>query len=283
MKAELIFEANALLGEGALWFQDRLLWVDIEGCTVNRLDPRTGVNEAWNVGQRVGTVVPCRRRAELLVAVQRGFGFLDPTSGELALFADPEAGRDDLRFNDGKCDPRGRFFAGSMALTKPRGPGTLFRLDPDFTITRLLTGLGTSNGLAWSADQRTMYFIDTPTYEVSAFDYDPATGAMTNRRTAVKFPRENSARPDGMVIDADGNLWVALYEGSGVVGCDPRTGRIFAKVEVPALKTTSCTFGGPNLDELYITCARHDGEPHTGAIWIARPGVRGVPALAFEA
>jgi sugar lactone lactonase YvrE len=281
MKAELIFDARALLGKGALWHEDRLLWIDIEGCTVNRFDPRAGRNESWPVGQRVGTVVPRAGRGELLVAVHRGLGILDPATGLLELFADPAGGRPEMRFNDGKCDPCGRFFAGTMGLEKPRAPGTLYRLDPGRTITPVLTGLGTSNGLAWSADQRTMYFIDTPTYEVSAFDYDPDTGAMTNRRPAVKFPSDGPGRPDGMVIDADGNLWVAMYEGAGVLGCDPRTGRVIARIDVPARKTTSCTFGGPELRDLYITCARTEGEPHTGALWIAHPGVCGVPALAF--
>jgi len=281
LRAELIFDAHAELGEGALWHDGRLLWVDIEGCAVNRFDPARGLNESWAVGQRVGTVVPRARRPELLVALQRGLAFLDPTTGRCEIFADPEGGNANLRFNDGKCDPRGRFFAGTMGLTKPRAPGSLWRLDPDRSFARVLTGLGTSNGLAWSHDQRTMYFIDTPTMEVSAFDYDPDTGAIANRRTAVKFSAEGTARPDGMTIDADGNLWVAMYEGAGVLGCDPRSGKVFARIDVPARKTTSCAFGGTDLRDLYITCARTEGEPHTGALWVARPGPRGVPAFAF--
>jgi sugar lactone lactonase YvrE len=208
MQAELIFDARALLGEGALWHDGRLLWVDIEGQTVNRFDPGTGRNESWTVGQRAGAVVPCAGRTELLVAAHRGVGLLDPTTGRFEIFADPEGNRPEMRFNDGKCDPRGRFFGGTMGLEKPRAPGSLWRIDPDRTVTRMLSGLGTSNGLAWSADARTMYFIDTPTHEVSAFDYDPDTGAMTNRRAVVRFPSggDIKARPDGMVIDADGNL-----------------------------------------------------------------------------
>jgi sugar lactone lactonase YvrE len=229
----------------------------------------------------VGTVVPRRDRPELLVGAHRGVGFLDPATSGFELFADPERGRPELRINDGKCDPRGRFFCGTMGLEKPRAPGSLYRIDPDRTITRMLTGLGTANGLAWSHDQRTMYFIDTPTREVSAFDYDPDAGTMTNRRPSVKFPSDTGVRPDGMTIDADGNLWVAMYEGACVLGCDPRTGRIIERIDVPALKTTSCAFGGTDLRDLYITCAHTDGEPHTGAIWVARPGVRGVPAFAF--
>ncbi|HEX9783181.1 MAG TPA: SMP-30/gluconolactonase/LRE family protein [Opitutaceae bacterium] len=286
MKAELLFDARAALGEGAIWSGERLLWVDIEGFTVNRLDPRTRVNESWNVGQRVGTVVP-RKAGGLVVAVHRGVGFLDTFSGGFSLFADPAGGRDELRFNDGKCDPRGRLFAGTMGIAKPRVPGCLYRIDPDQGVTCVLEGTGTSNGLAWSADASIMYYIDTPTLEVSAFDYDVESGAISSRRTAVKFSGEKG-RPDGMSIDAEGNLWVALWGGWGVVCCDPRTGRILERVDAPASQTTSCAFGGPDLRDLFITSARHglspealESEPDAGGIFVVRPGVKGVPAFPF--
>lgn len=286
MKAELVLDARATLGEGALWHDGRLLWVDIEGCLVCRFDPRNGRNESWNVGQRSGTVVP-RAAGGLLVAVQQGIGRLDPATGAFAVFVEPERGRDDVRFNDGKCDPRGRFFAGTMALTKPRGKrGALFRLDPDGAITRVISDVGTSNGLAWSHDEQTFYFIDTPTHEVSAFDYDAESGAISRRRAAVRFADEQ--HPDGMTIDAAGNLWVALWGGWGVVCCDPRTGKILEKIEVAASQTTSCAFGGPDLQSLYITSARNGldaatlrNQPAAGGIFVARPGVRGVAAFAF--
>ncbi len=286
MQAELVFDAKATLGEGALWFDGRLLWVDIEGGTVNRFDPAARLNESWSLGQRVGTVVP-RRAGGLVAAVQRGIGVLDTATGGFSILVDPEEGRADLRFNDGKCDPRGRLLAGSMGLVKPRAPGSLFRIDPDWRATRLLTGLGTSNGLAWSADGGTMYFIDTPTLEVAAFDYDLVTGAVSGRRVVVRFDGARG-RPDGMTIDAAGNLWVALWGGAGVVCCDPRTGVVLERIEVPASHTTSCAFGGPDLRDLYITCAREGldaatlaREPHAGGIFRARPGVAGVPAFAF--
>lgn len=286
LTAELVLDVRAALGEGSLWHDERLLWVDIEGHTVNRYDPVSGRRESWNVGQRVGTVVP-RAKGGLVAAAHHGVGFLDTKSGAFELFCDPEGGRPELRFNDGKCDPRGRLFAGTMGLEKPRVPGTLFRIDPDQSVTAVVGDLGTSNGLAWSADESTFYFIDTPTLEVSAFDYDADTGAITNRRTVVRFP-EDGGKPDGMTIDSAGNLWVALWGGAGVVCCDPRSGNFLEKVEVPALQTTSCAFGGPGLRDLYITSARGglDDEglskwPGSGGIFRARPGIAGVPAFAF--
>ncbi|RME68807.1 MAG: SMP-30/gluconolactonase/LRE family protein [Verrucomicrobia bacterium] len=284
--AELALDAKAELGEGALWHDGRLLWVDIEGCAVNRFDPVSGRNERWAIGQRVGTVVP-RRVGGLVLAVHRGIGILDTETGRFELRCDPAGGREELRFNDGKCDPRGRLFAGTMGMTKPRVPGTLYRIEPDFSFAPVLEGTGTSNGLAWSADESTLYYIDTPTLAVSAFDYDPDTGAISNRREVVKFSGDEG-RPDGMTIDADGNLWVALWGGSGVVCCDPRTGRVLEKVEVPALQTTACAFGGPELRDLYITSARIGLDeaalaerPFSGGIFVARPGVAGVPAFTF--
>lgn len=287
MKAELVYDARARLGEGALWHEGRLLWVDIEGCTVNRFDPMSGRNESWHLGQRAGTVVP-RASGGLVVGAHHGIGFLDTGDGAFRIFVDPEGGRGELRMNDGKCDPRGRLFAGTMGLTKPRVAGSLFRIDAEHRVTRVLTGTGTSNGLAWSHDGRTMYYIDTPTMRVDAFDYDAGTGEMTNRRPAVTFPSDQPGRPDGMTIDADGNLWVALFDGWGVVCCDPRAGKILEKIDVPASRTTSCAFGGPDLGDLYITCAREgldaaglEREPHAGGLFVVRPGVRGVPAFTF--
>ncbi|BET66100.1 hypothetical protein ASA1KI_10180 [Opitutales bacterium ASA1] len=286
MKAELILDARAALGEGALWHEGRLLWVDIEGMSVHRFDPVAAADEVWNIGQRAGTVVP-RRRGGLVVAAHHGIGFLDTSTGRFEVEYDPEGGRPELRFNDGKCDPRGRLFAGTMGLTKPRVPGSLFRLDPDGSIDRVVSGTGTSNGLAWSHDGATMYYIDTPTLEVSAFDYDSERGALSNRRPVVKFQGDRG-RPDGMTIDAAGNLWVALWGGWGVCCCDPRTGAVLERVDVPASQTTSCAFGGPDFGDLFITSARHGldeealrAEPSAGGLFVCRPGVTGVPAFEF--
>lgn len=280
MHAELVLDARASLGEGALWHQEHLLWVDIEGGSVHRFDPATGRDESWQLGQAVGTVVP-RACGGWILGAHLGVGVFSPDTGQLKILADPAGGHAEMRCNDGKCDPRGRLFVGTIGMSKPRPPGALYRIDPDWRVTTIVPGTGTANGLAWSADRRTMYFIDTPTREVSAFDYDEVTGTVSDRRPAVRFGEEERGRPDGMTIDANGNLWVALYDGGAVVCCDPRTGRLLDRVEIPARRTTSCAFGGPGLRTLFVTTGREATEAASGGVFAVNPGVAGVPAFAF--
>jgi sugar lactone lactonase YvrE len=280
MNAVLAFHARASLGEAALWHDGRLLWVDIDAGTVNRFDPVRGTNEVWTLGQMVGTVVP-RACGGFVVGAHRGVGFFDPLTAQFKIFADPAGGRAELRCNDGKCDPRGRLFAGTIGIHKPRPPGALYRIDPDLGVTCVVEGTGTANGLAWSHDRQTMYFIDTPTRAVSAFDYDESTGRISGRREIVRFGDAERGRPDGMTIDERGFLWVALYEGGAVVCCDPESGAILERIRVPASRTTSCAFGGPDLGELFITSGRDPAEPESGGIFVVRPGVRGVAAFSF--
>lgn len=280
MKAALIFDARASLGEAALWHEDRLLWVDIDAGTVNAFDPACGANETWTLGQMVGTVVP-RACGGFIVGAHRGVGVFDPLTAQFKILVDPAGGRLEMRCNDGKCDPRGRLFVGTIGVHKPRPPGALYRVDSELRATCVIEGTGTANGLAWSPDRRTMYFIDTPTREVSAFDYDEVSGDITGRRVALRFGDDERGRPDGMTIDAHGHLWVALYEGGAVVCCDPESGRILERVEVPASRTTSCAFGGSDLGDLFITSGRVPTEPQSGGIFVVRPGVHGVRSFAF--
>jgi len=281
MNAELALDARASLGEAALWHEGRLLWVDIDAGTVNSFDPARGANESWSLGQMVGTVVP-RACGGFIVGAHRGVGVFDPLTAQFKILADPAGGRSDMRCNDGKCDPRGRLFVGTIGLHKPRPPGAVYRIDPEWRATPVIDGTGTANGLAWSLDRRTLYFIDTPTREVSAFDYDEATGAITGRRAVVRFGDDERGRPDGMTIDASGRLWVALYEGGAVVCCDPLSGAILERIEVPASRTTSCAFGGPDLADLFITSGRAPTEAASGGVFVVRPGVSGVPAFVFS-
>jgi len=280
MNAELAHDSRASLGEAALWHEGRLLWVDIDAGTVNRFDPVRGTNESWTLGQMVGTVVP-RASGGFVVGAQRGVGVFDPLTAQFKIIADPAGGRAEMRCNDGKCDPRGRLFVGTIGMHKPRPPGALHRVDSDWRTSVVVEGTGTANGVAWSLDRTTMYFIDTPTREVAAVDYDEASGRIANRRAVVRFGDDEPGRPDGMTIDAGGRLWVALYEGGAVVCCDAASGRVLERIEVPASRTTSCAFGGPELGDLYITSGRHASEPQSGGLFVARPGVRGVPAFAF--
>jgi sugar lactone lactonase YvrE len=289
MEAELVLDAKAELGEGALWHAGKLLWVDIIHGEVHVFDPATGRDRFVTVGQMVGTVVP-RARGGAMVAVQAGFATLDLDTGALGLVSHPEAHLPANRFNDGKCDPAGRFWAGTMSLTGDpwtEAAGTLYSLDAAGRATARLGQVYISNGIAWSADAKTMYFVDTVKPIIEAFDFDLDTGDISNRRTVVHFP-SGAGAPDGMTIDADGNLWVAMWGGWKVLGYNPNTGEPVGAIDLPAANVTSCAFGGPNLDELYITSAwaglsaeDRAQQPQAGGVFVARPGVRGVPAFAY--
>ena len=283
--------APAALGEGAIWngASQRLNWIDIGGRRVFTYDPATGENRGCDAGQMVGTVVP-RARGGLLLALHEGFAALDPESGRVEMWPrPPEHDPALVRFNDGKCDPSGRFWAGTMALVKgPKPLGRLYRLDANGTMRVMLRDVGTSNGVAWSLDRRTLYFIDTPLLRVDAFDYDDATGAIANRRTVISIP-PGIGRPDGSTLDAEGMLWVAMYEGWSVTRWNPQTGELLRTIRLPVARVTSCAFGGPELDTLYLTSARQNltepqlaAQPLAGGLFRVRPGVRGLPAFAFE-
>lgn len=267
-------------GEGPIWWQEALWHVDIEGCAVCRFDPADGSEQAWDVGARVGTLVP-RESGGWVLAGAAGFRFFDPDGGAPRPILDPEAGVADNRFNDGKCAPDGRFFAGTMSMVRKPHAGRLYRLDPDLTCHEVFGPVTTSNGLAWSADGGTLWYIDTPRREVLAFDYQ--RGHLTNMRSA--FPTGHiDASPDGMAIDEAGHLWIAFCHGGCVACFDPASGRELARIGIPCVETTACAFGGPALEDLYVTSGvnpRRD-EPLGGRLFVVRRlGVRGVAAHAF--
>ncbi len=268
-------------GEGPIWWNGALYYVDIEGHQVHRYDPASGEERSWNVGQRIGTVVP-REAGGLVIAGDHGLFFLDEESGELSPIADPEADKPDNRFNDGKCSPDGRFFAGTISLVKKTGDARLYRLDPDLSLHEAFGPVTNSNGIVWSGDGRTVYYIDTPRREVLAFDYED--GQLRNPRTAVSTVGID-ASPDGMTIDADDHLWVAFCHGACVVCYDPISGNELRRVELPCLETTACAFGGPGLCDLYVTTGIHKSvvEEHAGRLFVVRGlGVRGTPSCAFN-
>ncbi|MNB71277.1 L-arabinolactonase [compost metagenome] len=286
---ELLVEELALLGEGPLWLPESktIVWVDIEGMCIHLYTPGTEVKEAIPVGERIGAVVPAAD-GRMVCALQTGFAYLDLASRSLERIADPEEDQPENRFNDGKCDPAGRFWAGTMPLEGDSPAGALYRLDGDGKISTMLAGVGCSNGLAWNAEATAMYYIDTPTGRVDQFDYDVLTGNIKNRRTAFHLP-PGQGSPDGMTIDIEGMLWVAHWGGSCVSRWNPVTGKCLESVQLPVSQVTSCCFGGENLDELYITSARDglsdeqlQGEPLAGGIFKYTPGVRGVAANVFK-
>jgi len=287
-KAELLLDARATLGEGPGWDAGTgtLIWVDILEGRIHRYRPKDGHDEWKAIGQFVGAAVP-RAAGGLMVAARNGFFRYAWETGSLEPVLDPEPHRTDNRFNDGKCDSRGRFWAGTMAMSGAEPAGALYRLGTDGRVTTMLTGVSCSNGIAWSPDERTMYYIDSPTGRVEAFDFDPAEGTIANRRTVVEIP-PGEGIPDGMTSDAEGRLWVAQWDGWQVSCWDPATGKRLEVVDVPAARVTSCVFGGERLDELYMTTARTGlsdaqlrEQPEAGGLFRYRAGVRGMPTHVY--
>lgn len=276
-------------GEGPIWdpATGLLHWVDMLDGLLLSLEPATG--EVTR--QRVGTVAAAARpRASggLVLALERQFALLDPGTGvprPLDLLWDDST----IRFNDGGCDRYGRFYCGSMSYGDGGGGelppvGSLYRLDPDGTATLLIDGgLTISNGIVWTPDGGTCYYIDSPTRRVDAFDAAP-DGTLTGRRPVVEMDDEDGVIPDGMCLDSDGGLWVAMWRGSQVRRYRP-DGTLELVVPVPARLVTACTFGGPDLADLYITTSRQGdvtGEEHTaGALFRCRPGFTGVLETPF--
>jgi sugar lactone lactonase YvrE len=281
--AELVLDARAELGEGPLWDArtSELLWVDILCGAVHRFDPASGSDRSFDAGTCVGAVVP-RASGGYVLAAQHGFAVTgDGTSVEL--LAAVEAERPETRMNDGACDSRGRFWAGTMNFDAATRSGSLYRLDPGGDVTRMVTDVTISNGIGWSLDDRLMYFVDTADGGVDAFDFEPETGAISGRRRLVTI-EDGAGDPDGLVVDAEGCLWVALWDGWAVRRYAP-DGTHLGTVDVPAARVTKPAFGGGDLTDLYITTAAADEpdprQPHAGGVFRARPGVTGRPANAF--
>lgn len=268
-------------GEGPIWWNGALYYVDVEGRQVHRYDPATDREESWDAGQRVGSIVP-REAGGFVIAGDDGFAFFDEETGRFTALVDPEPEKADNRFNDGKCSPDGFFFAGSISLVKKTGDAKLYRLAPDLTVREAFGPVTNSNGIIWSADGNTVYYIDTPRREVLVFDYD--AGVLRNPRTAFSTGHID-ASPDGMTIDADGNLWIAFCHGGCVCCFDPKTGDEKRRITIPALETTACAFGGEGLKDLYVTTGirKPENEEHGGRLFMIRGlGVAGVPAHAFR-
>ena len=280
VEIEVVGKIEAQWGEGPIWWDGALYFVDIEGHAVHRYSPKTGAEATWLVGQRVGTVVP-REAGGLLCAGDDGLFFLDEETGETTAIIDPEPSKSDNRFNDGKCSPDGRFFAGTISLVKKPGDAKLYRLDPDLSLHEAYSPVTNSNGIAWSIDGNIVYYIDTPRKEVLAFDYNK--GALSNERSVISTASRESS-PDGMTIDANGNLWIAFCHGACVVCFDPRSGKELKMIELPCVETTACAFGGEDLCDLFVTTGVHKTlkEENAGRLFRIRGlGVRGVQAYSF--
>jgi sugar lactone lactonase YvrE len=277
VEAEQVTGPVAFHGEGPVWSSrwGGLRWVDMLAGDVLALTPGGDVVRT-HVGDVAAALRP-RRGGGAVIGVRRGFALEGPDGTVTHL---PELwGGDEIRMNDGGCDPDGRFHCGTMAYDERPGAGVLYRLDPDGSVAVVLEGVTISNGLEWSPDGARAYYVDTPPREISVFAYDRARGLHDRRRFAAV-----ESLPDGLTVDAEGGVWVALYDGRAVVGLGP-DGTPETRVPVPAGRVTACTFGGDDLDRLFITTSREGlspgEEPCAGSLYAADVGVRGLPAREF--
>lgn len=288
-EVELLIDAHAELGEGPVWDAraNRLYWVDIHAGILHQYDPVAAVDTQTPLGEPVGCVAPAQEG--IIAALKSGVVLINLTTGARTPLVGPEAHLPNNRPNDGKCDPVGRFIFGTMDDAEQDASGSLYALSPDGSCKTLVSHVRISNGLAWSPDNKTLYYIDTPTREVAAFDYDLIQGSIAHKRVVIKVP-ESLGWPDGMTVDVEGMLWIALWGGAAVGRFDPTSGTLLQKINVPALHVTSCTFGGPDFTHLYITSARkgvNDEQlaryPHTGGLFRLQTNVAGTPAVQFGA
>lgn len=282
-----VVDGHNTLGETPVWDmrEQALFWVDIEGCTLFRLDPATGALRDFRFPERIASFA-LRERGGFLVALASSLALLDPATGRLDRLPRPASHAEGNRFNDGKCDRAGRFWVGTMDDSLSERTGGLYCVDHDLSMTLVDQGIGISNSLAWSPDDRTMYFADTLTREIYAYDYDLAAGTARNRRVFSDLAGQ-PGNPDGSTIDAEGFLWNAQWDGSRLVRYAP-DGRIDRIVDLPVQKPTSCAFGGPDLATLYVTTAVWDLEgdalarqPQAGGLFAFEPGVRGLSEPRF--
>ena len=286
---ECVLDAKAQLGEGPSWLPrlKKLMWVDIEKSRVHLFDPVACTNQTFEIGSHVGCAVP-GANGNIFLGTAKGFAELNLTTGQIHEITHPELHLPGNRFNDGKADPAGRFWAGTMAYNEQAGAGALYLLDEHRQATQRVSDITISNGLTWSADQRTMYYIDTPTMCVDAFDFNPTTSEIANRRTVIRVP-QGGGYPDGMTIDAEGMLWIGMWDGWAVQRWDPLTGSLLGKIELPVARVTACCFGGDTGEDLYLTTAstRLDAaslakQPLAGGLFRVRLSVAGPAAFEYR-
>jgi len=284
MQPEILNDVAATLGEGPAWDgkTGTLYWVDILEKQIHY--HHGNENGFIQLDEMPGCLAPCKDGA-IILAARASILTLDPVTAKQATLVSVTEPANN-RFNDGKCDPAGRFLAGTMNMDEKTPSGALYSFDGAH-VSRLLDNVRISNGLAWSPDYRILYHIDTPTREVNAFDYDLATGKIANSRVSITVP-ETLGWPDGMTADTNGNLWIAMWGGAQVTRWNPQNGKLLEQIPLPAKNVTSCVFGGANLDELYITSARLGLDKadltafrHSGGLMRVKTKVQGMPTFEF--
>jgi sugar lactone lactonase YvrE len=286
---ECVLQIEAIVGESPVWSvrEQALYWVDILGQKVHSYNPNRGTNETFDLPQEV-TCVALRDRGGLALTLRQNFALYDPAAGALDMLMAPERDKPNNRFNDGKVDRQGRFWAGTMDDVNWSAPaGSLYRLNPDDTLTWIQGEVACANGLGWSPDGRTFYFGESFRYAIFAYDFDGASGHVSNRRVFATIDHSKGAFPDGLTVDADGGVW-SVHNAVGQIVRYDQTGTVTAVIEMPVPQPTSVMFGGEKLDTLYITSSRQNmsaerlaAAPLSGSLFAVRPGVSGMPEPYF--
>jgi sugar lactone lactonase YvrE len=285
---DIALDAQADLAEGPWWDEQRqeLIWVDIFAGSIHFLDPDSGLDRSIDVGQPIGMVAR-RQSGGLVCAVRDGIGFINSDENTFELAVPIESAIPGNRMNDGACDPAGRLWAGTMATDLLPSAGSLYRISPSLQVTQVLSDVSISNGLDWSPDGRTFYFTDSTMKRLDAYDFDIDTGEISNGRVLVELP-DPVATPDGMAVDAEGTIWVAMWDGGCVQRFSPE-GMLLERLDLPVVRPTSVAFGGSALNQLFITSARNgltprqlQDQPHAGAVFVLEPGVTGRSPHSFR-
>jgi sugar lactone lactonase YvrE len=279
---------QAELGEGPVWHDDALWCVDINAGRLHRLDADKTRDRSWKIGDSLGAAVPATDGRWLAVR-RHDLAWFNPADGSVTAWATPpEQPPFPWRFNDAKCDPAGRLWVGNLDNEHRRPGCALYCFEGPGAFHRRLDGVTLSNGLGWSPDGSRAYYVDTTTRQVDVFNFDLARGTLSERRPLTTFT-EREGYPDGLTIDVEGHLWLAMFGGSGVLRLHHTTGERLARVRLPVSQATSCTFGGPGLGQLFITSAAENftavdrsREPAAGDIFVCEPGVAGRPVDCFR-
>ncbi|MDR2964091.1 MAG: SMP-30/gluconolactonase/LRE family protein [Bacteroidales bacterium] len=285
---ELVIDAQAAVGEGALWDAptQRLFWIDIAGKMLHVYAPQLQKMDSYPMPEEIATVVVIDS-SHVLLALARGIYEFNLETQELIERLRPEIDVERVRFNDGKCSPQGELWVGTMDKETTKPIAALYRISGDFAIEEKRTNVTVSNGLCWSPDGLTFYYIDSPTYSIMAFVYNAEKRSISRGERIIDTPKEWGT-PDGCTIDERGMIWVAHWGGAKVSCWNPYTRKLMQSIDVPSPNVTSVAFGGENLDELYITTARNwqpEGSdkkfPHAGGLFMAKPGVKGIESYRF--